>query len=110
MLINCTPHDVTARDCNGNLQTFPKSGKVARVKEIFAPDGCIGDFDVRQGGCWGEVEGLPDPVYGTTYIVSAFVCQALKGYRYDLVCPDTGMDVIRDDKGQIASVARFVRY
>ena len=60
------------------------------------------------GDAQHEVQGLPAPEEGVYLIVSALVAQAAK--RADVVSPATGHpDVVRDQKGQIASVPGFVR-
>lgn len=54
---------------------------------------------VRQ--TFGDVEGLPEPLHGTIYIVSGLVRSALGSSRPDVVAPDTGPTAIRDEAGRI---------
>ena len=55
---------------------------------------------------FGDIAGLPDPVAGTLYVVSALVAQAAR--RVDVVSLATGHpDAVRLD-GQIYSVPGFV--
>lgn len=46
---------------------------------------------------YGEVVGLPDPIEGTIYIVSALVAQLTKD-RNDLYLPG---NIVRDSRGKI---------
>lgn len=100
--INLTPHAIVLNDGT----TFQPSGTIARVTASFS------DFD-QNGVCeqvFGEIQDLPAPADDTVYIVSGLVLGALKGTRLDVVAPATGHPgVVRNDKGQIASVPGFVR-
>lgn len=97
--INFTPHAIKLNDG----RVFESKG-VARVSSQHT------DFD-KDGIAtiqFGDVSGLPDPVEGVTYIVSALVAAAAK--RTDVVSPATGHpDTVRNDKGHIVSVPGFVR-
>lgn len=98
--INFTPHAITLNDG----RTYPSVG-VARVSNSFTS--FTGDVcDVT----YGDITGLPTPVNGTYYIVSAMVLSAAKAAgRTDCVAPATGHpDCIRKD-GFIVSVPGFVR-
>ena len=106
MFINLTPHAIVVR--NGNEETtFPASGNVARVNVTMVNDGNIAGFPVSRQ-VFGEVEGIPSPINGTVYIVSALVLGRIVG-RNDCIAPDTGKGAIRNDKGQIIAVTGFVR-
>ena len=100
-IVNLTPHTIVLNDG----REFPASGTVARVQAGFSTivdDVCSQTF--------GEVEGLPSPQDGTTYIVSAMVLSALAGKRQDVVAPATGHPLcVRNDKGHIVSVPCFVQ-
>lgn len=100
--INLTPHEIVLNDGT----TFPPSGAIARVNASFS------EFD-SDGICeqiFGDVQDLPQPEEGIAFIVSGLVLSALKGARPDVVAPATGHPaVVRNDKGQIASVPGFVR-
>ncbi|OQB08847.1 MAG: hypothetical protein BWY21_01041 [Parcubacteria group bacterium ADurb.Bin216] len=100
--VNLTPHVVRLN----NGISFEPSGIVARVaadlQEVVKVSG-VQFF--RQ--TFGEVEGLPEQVPGTIYIVSAMVLAA--SYRNDLIAPATShKDVVRNENGQIISVPGFV--
>lgn len=97
--INCTPHAIVLNDG----RVFDPSGSVARVSSSttdFIDDVCE--------TVYGELTGVPDPVDGVKYIVSAMVLNA--STRTDLVAPATGhADTVRNDKGHIVSVPGFTR-
>ena len=100
--INLTPHAIKLND--GTI--FPPSGVVARVSaDIQEVETINGVKLFRQ--IFGEVEGLPEEIPGTMYIVSALVFSAVD--RSDCVAPATGSkETIRDEAGQIVSVPGFV--
>lgn len=118
-LVNLTPH--TVRLNRGT--EFPPSGQVARVKVRHphhawlsdGPDGTLELNDEFFGSAipvyrpvFGQVEGLPEPVKGTVYIVSGVVAAACRD-RDDVVCPATGhAETVRRD-GQVWSVPGFSR-
>jgi hypothetical protein len=96
-LVNLTPHAVNIVDDNGNaLKTIEPSGKVARVSMSREVVDHINGIPVNRA-VTGEPTDLPDPVRGTTLIVSRIVAEACK-VRHDLVVPD---ETVRDDKGRI---------
>lgn len=101
--INLCPHAIVLND--GSV--VETSGAVARVSASYT------EFD-GNGVCeqtFGAVQGLPEPVEGTTYVVSALVLAAAKqSGRTDCVAPATGHpDCKRNEAGQIISVPGFVR-
>ena len=108
--VNLTPHSIWVTIHPDFLDDrgieYPASGQVARVAANRAEGPLCGMHRViRQA--FGAVEGLPAPVEGTVYIVSALVLSALAGSRPDVVAPDTGPDAIREN-GQIKAVRGFV--
>lgn len=97
--VNLTPHAIVLNDG----RTFEPSGAIARVSASFAEAGP--DLFTQ---VFGEVENLPAPVEGTTFIVSGLVKAALPE-RSDVVAPATGHPaVVRNEKGHIVSVPGFV--
>ena len=108
-LINLTPHAITVRSCFGVDEVFPPSGHVARCSSIISGQDPIDGIPVI---CtrMGEVEGVPEPVGGTAYIVSSMVAShpSLRG-RLDVVAPNTGPAAIREN-GQIVAVCGFQRF
>ncbi len=125
-LVNLTPHAITYQHANGTRTTIPASGTVARLKTesrysyyfLPVPQNALsaerGDFHHPDTSfdVWittvGQVENLPKTETETIYIVSMPVAQSV--WRSDVVAPDSGASCIRDGKGQIEAVTRFVRY
>lgn len=131
-IINCTPHAITI-----GTTTFEPSGAIPRVstKQEKAPE--IAGFPCVTSTT-GKIEGLPEmdifdiaPTFcdccggngcpecanindldrigeiQTYLIVSGMVFSASD--RKDLIAPDTGKTAIRDEKGHIVAVTRFLR-
>lgn len=94
-IINLTPHNVTI-----DWATIPPSGQIARVSVDYRH---TDDLDYGGGTLpfcrpvYGDVQGLPDAVPGTVYVVSSLVQNAAKD-RDDLVVP---ADLVRDDHGRV---------
>lgn len=126
--VNLTPHAVTIHGTRresvlcpntGELilddlevvQTLPSAGvaRVATVRTLEAPVGDV-SFSCRviRQTLSSTVEGLPDPVDGTAYIVSVVVLAALGGARPDVFAPDTGPDAVREN-GQVVAVLGLVQ-
>ena len=104
-IINATPHPIVVRTPEGD-QTFEPSGTLPRVSTIETLTEPIEGLPcVTQS--MGDIHGLPDAVPGVVYIVSALVFGASD--RTDLIAPDTGKGAVRDDKGRILGVTRFLR-
>lgn len=100
--VNLTPHATKLNDGT----TFPPSGVVARVAADLQEVETIGGVQLYRQ-TFGKVEGLPEEIPGTMYIVSAMVLNAVD--RKDCVAPATGhKDVIRSEAGHIVSVPGFV--
>ena len=106
-LINLTPHDIVVRLSDGD-RVIPASGTVARVATSHVPAGTIDGIPVS-AQTFGQIEGLPEPQEGVTFIVSAIVLAAAKEIgRTDVVAPDTAR-AIRDDAGRIVAVPGLVK-
>ena len=95
-MINLTPHAINFLDKNNNLAACIPSSGIARATQKRVPIGTINGITVNKTE-YGAVEGLPEPEYGTIYIVSVLTAQAAP-YRSDLYCVD---DTLRSDQGQI---------
>ena len=106
-IINLTPHDVKVF-ADEQEHVFPKSGTVARVNSTSQHFRFVNGLPVHRT-IYGEVENIPKPQEGVIYIVALLVAQVLGNSRVDIVCPDTGPDsAVRDEKGLIAGVRRFM--
>ena len=113
MIVNLTPHPLTlrvvcdgcgGRDCQAcehgyRMLTIESSG-VARCVEIETQIGWIDGIPVVKTE-YGAVEGLPEPVEGTSYVVSSITAAAVP-YRRDVFVPTR---LLRDDKGRIVGCA-----
>lgn len=110
--VNLTPHPIVVETRTSRFHdirvTFPPSGKVARVSsspgELLDPA-----WGIYAPPTFGEIENLPEPVEGTTYIVSSMVAMNCSRRR-DVVAPGTGSadEPIRDAQGQITAVTRLI--
>lgn len=97
-IVNLTPHDITVIS-QGKSIVFPKFSVSARVssKTFF-----VTSFYTSEGSIpltqvvFDELEGLPEPIEGTFFIVSRIVREAAKD-RTDLLVPQ---GLIRDENGQ----------
>lgn len=69
--VNLTPHEISIITEGGTIKV-PPSGQVARVATIRAVGPEVGGIPTTLTS-FGEVEGLPLPVEGETFIVSALV-------------------------------------
>lgn len=108
-IINLTPHALTLRAPDGTDTVIAPSGTVARVA---ATPGALETLPgvpvpVARPDVFGEVEGLPELVTGTIYIVSALV--GARVCRPDVLTLGTGPSdgAIRNDKGQVIAVTRL---
>ena len=100
--VNLTPHAIKLNDGT----TFPPSGVVARVAADLQEVETVGGVQLYRQ-TFGDVEGLPEVIPGTIYIVSALVFSAVD--RNDCVAPATSSkETIRNEAGQIVSVPGFV--
>jgi len=100
--INLTPHAIKLND--GTV--FEPSGIVARVSADLQEAEFLGGVQLYRQ-TFGDVEGLPEVIPGTMYIVSALVFAAVD--RGDCVAPATGSkETVRNEAGHIVSVPGFV--
>lgn len=105
-MVNLTPHTVVIRTTTD--MAIPSTG-VARVDSTSVGMPPVMGIPVVSSPVFGAVVGLPAPVDGTIFIVSAMVLAQCKG-RTDVFAPATGPKdgAIRDDKGQIVAVTKLV--
>lgn len=81
--VNLTSH--TINECTTGT-IIPRSGVVARVQSTT-------EHVATHAGCpifiptLGAVQGLPEPVEGTIYIVSSLTLEAIPKHRRDVVSP-----------------------
>jgi len=101
--INLTPHDVVVILADGASKTFNRDGTVARVNQTASVVQIVDGVSISTVR-FGDVVGLPEPVTGTMFIVSALVKSALAGRRTDVVSPG---DLVRDANGNVIGCKGF---
>jgi hypothetical protein len=121
--VNLTPHDVVLMDAEGQeLMTFPASGhslRVVKFTEAKISKATVAGASVEiihgpRTPVATNFDDLPDLIrQAPAMIVSAITADAawetMEGVL--LFVPDTGPEaVVRDDKGQIRGVKRFILY
>lgn len=94
---NLTPHAIHFIEDGSVVKTIEPEGILARVSAVTVETGEVIDGIKVTATSYGEVEGLPDPVDGTVYIVSALVAGRVPE-RKDVFIPN---ESVRDDKGRI---------
>jgi hypothetical protein len=107
-IVNLTPHPLTIERTDGTTATIPATGQVARLavtrEDRPAVKTTSGRFAVSAPKL-GEIEGLPDPVTGKVYVVSAIVADAAK--RPDVYSPG---ELLRDGDGRIVGARGLCAY
>lgn len=111
ILVNMTPHAIVFCDAAGNpLHTMEPSGSLVRcstersvVGEMSFNGISVPLAEVKLG----SVNGLPEPVEGTFYVVSAIAGQAAKAAgRQDVLLVD---DAVRDSAGRVVGCRALAR-
>lgn len=108
-IVNLTPHTINLYDNNETIHVLEiePSGIVARCAEIreqLPTPKWLAGFPIARVS-YGAVEGLPEPVDGTIYIVSALVLNALAGSgRNDVYAPGVA---VRDVAGRVIGCIGF---
>ena len=100
MFVNLTPHQIDEQTTGLSI---PSRG-VARIKMQSRIIDTIDGVPLFHSYYVGNLEGLPEPVEGTIYIVSALALNAVPVDRIDVVAPG---DAIRDDKGRVIGCKGF---
>jgi hypothetical protein len=115
VLVNLTPHPVMFFGDEGEKCAIEPSGVVVRVSENSQVSGLLTIRDQLNGHdvevevvnvMTSGVEGLPDSVAGTLYVVSRIVAEACP-HRSDLVFP---VDLVRREDGSIVGCRRLGRF
>ena len=99
-IVNLTPHSLSFMDGENNVVLSVPSSGVARASQTRERTGAleVGGVSIPTNACsYGQVTGLPDPVEGTVYVVSALTAQAVPD-RQDVFIVD---DAVRDEAGRI---------
>ena len=126
MFVNLTPHEIAVEVevmdhdpvqiqnltvINGpfallRIPPEPVSARVSTVEEVVGLSNAGGLIVTVSRHTFGQIEGLPEPKPDTIFIVSGMVRDALDG-RDDVLAPDTGKTVVRNQQGQVAYVTRL---
>jgi len=109
MIVNLTPHPISLANEAGEVtETIaPHPAGPARCKTQSVPTGRDVEGVKVFRNTFGNVEGLPAPTEGFSYIVSSIVLAAVDDSRVDVVAPDTGPTAVRDENGRILAVRQF---
>lgn len=105
-IVNLTPHPIKLVSELGATVEIASEG-VARVASTQEEVGLVigfGGMIPLMRATFGEVTGLPEPVKGTLYIVSALVRSALPG-RTDIASPG---DLVRDGSGNVVGAKSLI--
>lgn len=94
-LINLTPHVIKIHNPERLLVALDSTDEIARVEVTTEPQGSIGDIIIYRN-TYSDVTGVPAPVDGVSYVVSAIVRLALPN-RSDVLSPG---DLLRSPEGQ----------
>lgn len=100
MFVNLTPHEIHEVTTDFRL---PSSG-VARICMESRVVRVEAGIPISQSVPVGAITGLPAPVQGTTYIVSALCLNAIDASRTDCVAPG---DVVRNELGTVIGCRGF---
>lgn len=100
-LVNLTPHKITIIGSDGEVMCeIAPSGTIARAASVIVDDGSVDGIPVVRTS-YGLVEGLPEPIDGTMYIVSSLTATAARRSgrtTEDLLIPGR---MVRDEEGVI---------
>jgi len=104
VIVNLTPHEIHLYRGDELAEKIKSSG-IARVAVRSEVIGEIDGFPISKN-FYGEITGLPDPLPGIFYVVSALVAQAAAGKRTDLLVVN---DTVRDKDGRIIGCRGFAQ-
>lgn len=100
-LVNLTPYTINiVTDDGAPIMSIPPTGQVARIPTKIENLGEVeidGKMIPVTKTVYGEMEGLPDPVPGVTYIVSVFIANHVPE-RGDVFVPG---EQVRNDSGKV---------
>lgn len=102
-IINLTPHTINfVGQDNAIIETIPSSGVARATQRREIVDTIVANgISLPIARCtYGDVQGLPEPMDDTIYIVSAITAQAVPT-RPDVFIVD---DSVRDESGRIIGV------
>ena len=106
-VVNLCPHPINIISPlnKGEIIEIPQSGQVARVDKLSPDIERHAGFPIRRE-VYREIFGLPSPMEGVIYVVSAPVINVLNDSRDDVV--SLGHPV-RDTQGKVVATTEFRR-
>lgn len=100
MFINLTPHEINETTTG---LVIPSTG-IARVRQCSRNEAIVDGVQLFRSEYEGSIQGLPEPVEGVIYIVSALALNAVPAERTDVVAPG---NVVRNEAGIVIGCAGF---
>ena len=100
MFINLTPHEIYETATGLRI---PSTG-IARVRWCSKDVAVVDGVQLFRSDYEGSIQGLPEPVDGVIYIVSALALNAVPAERNDVVAPG---DVVRDGSSKVIGCKGF---
>lgn len=100
MFVNLTPHQIDEQTTGLSI---PSTG-TARIKMQSRVIDTVEGVPLYHSYYVGNLEGLPEPVEGVIYIVSALALNAIPADRTDVVAPG---DAVRDETGRVIGCKGF---
>jgi hypothetical protein len=113
-IVNLTPHEIAIQLHDKRVMRIAASGQLARLAVSREKVDEIGVYpaDMENGGIieiirptLGEIEGLPETVENTIYLVSALVAE--KARRNDVMSPG---ELVRDETGKVIACKGLCSY
>ena len=98
--INLTPHEIYETVTGLRIPTT----SVARVRQCSKDVAVVDGVQIFRSDYEGSIQGLPEPVDGVIYIVSALALNAVPKHRTDVVAPGNTM---RDKRGKAIGCQGF---
>jgi hypothetical protein len=93
--VNCTPHVLNIVCVDGSIREIAPSGVCPRCKTARSSVDTIDGVEISET-LYGDVEDAPPYEYGTIYVVSRIVLDALG--RDDMLSPG---ELVRDAQGRV---------
>ena len=103
MFINLTPHEIYETVTGLRIQSAGRA-YIARVDQCSKNVRVVDGVQIFRSDYEGAIGGLPEPVDGVIYIVSALALNAVPADRTDVVAPG---NAVRNELGVVIGCAGF---
>ncbi len=115
VVVNTTPHEVVVMGKSGLVRFPPDPTKAIRCEMSMVQGASFMDCDVKRAGSYYLAESPDWAKDVDAIIVSTIVAGAavqLRGLnpKLRILVPDSGPSAVRDEKGRILHVVRFLEY